>query len=424
VEVHQNNAGSSDIVFGTDLGISTTLISKAFTPGDANSVRESLPAFPPIWLNEVEPFNISGATDNFGQHEPWVELYNSGSAPVSLNGWYLTDNSSNLTKWPFPAGVTIQPQQFLTVWLDGEVAQTTSAALHANFRIPQSSGMLALVWPFQGNPTVLDYLSYSVVPADKSYGLAVNGDPGQYGIFYSPTPGAGNNASAPPLPVFINEWMASNQLFLQDPADQDYEDWFEIYNPNDLPVDLTGYSLNQTLLEGFQRWPIPAGTQIAPHGFLLVWADSETGQNSPSSLDLHTNFKLNKGGDTIALFAPSGAVVDVVSFGTQTNDVSQGRFPDGSGDIVFLEQPTPRASNVTSSGQPLEFNQIGFNGSGQLMISWGSENGLTYILQYKDNLQAPTWTTLGEVTAAGSETTVPDGQGASGQRFYRLQLKQ
>ncbi len=423
VEVHQNNLGSSDIVFGTDLAISTTAVNKAFTPGSANSVRQSLPRFPTVWLNEVQPMNVSGAVDNFGQHEPWVELYNSGTASVTLDGWYLTDTMSNLTKWAFPSGISIPAKSFLTVWLDGESAQSTPSALHANFRIPQSSGAIALVWPLQGQPTVLDYLNYSVVPADRSYGVTVNGDPTHYGIFFSPTPGAGNNASAPPLPLFINEWMASNQQFMQDPADDSYNDWFEIYNPNDLAVDLTGYSLNQTVLEGFTRWPIPAGTQIAPHGFLLVWADSDTSQNSPESPDLHTNFKLNKAGDTIAIFAPSGAVVDVVNFGVQTNDVSQGRWPDGSANIVYLERPTPRASNVIASGAPVEFSSIAVNGSGQLMIGWSSENGLTYILQYKNNLEDPQWITLGEVTATGQQTIVPDNNAGAPHRFYRLQLK-
>jgi hypothetical protein len=43
--------------------------------------------------------------------------------------------------------------------------------------------------------------------------------------------------------VFINEWMASNQDTLADPADSDYEDWFELYNTNDCPFDRPDYVL-------------------------------------------------------------------------------------------------------------------------------------------------------------------------------------
>ena len=49
--------------------------------------------------------------------------------------------------------------------------------------------------------------------------------------FAYPTPRATNNPAVPPVTVFINEWMAANTSFLADPADGDYDDWFELYNP-------------------------------------------------------------------------------------------------------------------------------------------------------------------------------------------------
>ena len=51
VEVHQVNSGSSDIVFGMTLDVEGVRLA-AYTPGEANSVRASLPLFPPLWLNE------------------------------------------------------------------------------------------------------------------------------------------------------------------------------------------------------------------------------------------------------------------------------------------------------------------------------------------------------------------------------------
>ena len=40
--------------------------------------RRSRP-FPPVWLNEVQPDNVSGATDGAGDRDPWIELYNAGT---------------------------------------------------------------------------------------------------------------------------------------------------------------------------------------------------------------------------------------------------------------------------------------------------------------------------------------------------------
>ena len=157
--------------------------------------------------------------------------------------------------------------------------------------------------------------------------------------FFVTTPGAANDNTAAPLPVFINEWMAANTSFVGDPADGDFDDWFELYNPNDVAVDLTGYALSDVLTAGGPRWSIPAGTTISPRGFLLVWADNETGQNATNRADLHANFQLRQAGEAIGLFAPNGSVADSVTFGNQTNNISEGRWRDGAQDIYFM--PTP-----------------------------------------------------------------------------------
>jgi len=120
----------------------------------------------------------------------------------------------------------------------------------------------------------------------------------------------------------------------------------ELYNPNNIVVDLSNYTLTDTLTNPTQ-WRIPLGTTIAPRGFLLVWADGETSQNGPQSSDLHANFKLSKSGEAIALFAPNGQVVDAVVFGAQTTDVSQGRWPNGAPEPSTARSTSP---TVISSG--------------------------------------------------------------------------
>ncbi|MGN6386932.1 MAG: lamin tail domain-containing protein, partial [Verrucomicrobiota bacterium] len=74
------------------------------TPGRANITRSFIDAFPNLWINEVLPQNLTGASDNLNQHEPWIELYNSGSTTIDLSAAYLSDDSANLLKWQFPAG--------------------------------------------------------------------------------------------------------------------------------------------------------------------------------------------------------------------------------------------------------------------------------------------------------------------------------
>ncbi|HPU55512.1 MAG TPA: lamin tail domain-containing protein, partial [Verrucomicrobiota bacterium] len=99
VEVHQNNAGSTDIVFGMTLD---AILTPPYTPGALNSVAASLPPLPPLWLNEVQAQNLSGPQDGFGERDPWVELYNAGTNAISLENFFLTDDYGNLTRWAFP----------------------------------------------------------------------------------------------------------------------------------------------------------------------------------------------------------------------------------------------------------------------------------------------------------------------------------
>jgi hypothetical protein len=83
------------------------------------------------------------------------------------------------------------------------------------------------------------------------------------------------------------------------------------------------------------RWRIPAGTTVAAGGYVLIWADGDTGDDG-----LHANFKLSADGEAVALFDTDGVTqIDHVSFGPQRTDVSFGRYPDGTGEFRFLVTP-------------------------------------------------------------------------------------
>jgi hypothetical protein len=161
-----------------------------FTPGAANPSFGARPPFPDLWLNEAQPQNVSGILDNQGEREPWLELYNAGTGPIDLTGYYLANNYSNLTQWAFPAGATLQPGQFKVVFADGEAGETTASEWHANFRLTAGSGALALAWtPPGGKIEVLDYFNYTNILAGRSYGAYPDGQPFTRQEFYRVTQG-------------------------------------------------------------------------------------------------------------------------------------------------------------------------------------------------------------------------------------------
>jgi len=318
------------------------------TPGAPNSVRTSLPAFPPLWLNEVQAHNLTGPVDGLGHRAPWLELYNAGATRLDLSQYYLANNYTNLTQWQFPSGAAIEPGQFLIVWADGHLEESTTNELHTSFALDPVSGSAALSRLQLGKAAVLDYLEYNYLSADRSYGEFPDGQPLDHQVFHYPTPGGTNNPASAPVRVFINEWMASNNRTLANPIGLGFSDWFELYNADTNTVDLAGYRLTSNLTNT-TKFIVPPGFAIAPEAFLLVWADNNDAWNNPTNGVLHVNFKLAKEGDSIGLFAPDGTLVDSVTFGAQTADVSQGRYPDGSLlNWFFMDYATPGDPNIVA----------------------------------------------------------------------------
>lgn len=354
VRLSNSTVGSGIYVtFDPRVPAATTNITLGATPGAANSVATNLPPFPPLWLNELQANNVTGPGDNFSQRDPWAEIFNPSGTNVNLNGCYLTDTYTNLTKWAFPASATAS-NGFTLLWCDNQTNQTTAAALHTGLSLTTGAGRLALTRIINGSTQVLDYLHYTNLPANWSYGSVPDGQPFYRDPMFYATPGATNNGASAPLTVFFNEWMADNLSGLTDPADGNYEDWFELYNPGTNAVDLGGYYLTDNLTNKFQ-FDIPNnGHYVIPaHGYLLVWADNESGQNSTNRADLHVNFALAKGGEAIGLFAADGTTIDAVTFGAQTSDVSEGRFPNGAANVYAMPTPTPRAANLVPNTPPL-----------------------------------------------------------------------
>jgi hypothetical protein len=149
--------------------------------------------------------------------------------------------------------------------------------------------------------------------------------------------------------VLINEVLASNISTNLDPNGQ-AEDWIELINTTNAPIDLAGFYLSDDALN-LMEWPIPAGSIIPANGYLLVWADKDTTEQG-----LHCNFKLGSAGDYVYL-SHGFNVHDQISFGAQLPDVSYARCPDASVDFAQVT-PTPLANNNCQAGTIEQFLQV------------------------------------------------------------------
>ncbi|MFA6400978.1 MAG: OadG family transporter subunit [Salinivirgaceae bacterium] len=107
-------------------------------------------------INEFMVNNDSNYVDDYGEHSPWIEIYNSAYNMVNIGGCYLTNELSNPTMYRIPKGqviTKIPTQSYLVFWADNN---TTRGILHLNFSLKDSK-LIAL---FDSNgKTLIDSVS-------------------------------------------------------------------------------------------------------------------------------------------------------------------------------------------------------------------------------------------------------------------------
>ncbi len=142
--------------------------------------------------------------------------------------------------------------------------------------------------------------------------------------------------------ILINEFMADNTGFIVDESGK-YEDWIEIYNYGDEPVDIGGlyFTDNISIPKAFRIPPGNDSTIIPPKSFLLLWADDEWEEGI-----LHIEFKLSRKGEQVAIFDSKGEmIIDSVSFNSQLPNKSWGRKTDNITEWMEFDVSTPGKAN-------------------------------------------------------------------------------
>lgn len=154
--------------------------------------------------------------------------------------------------------------------------------------------------------------------------------------------------------VHLNEILSSNETTLAD-EDGDFEDWIEIYNSGDEPINLSGFGLSDDEDEPFE-WTFP-DTTIQPGDFMLIWA-SDKDRSTPGA-ELHTNYGVSASGEEVFLTHADGTRLDQSPERELDEDISIGRQPDGSGEWFRFDEPTPGEANTTEAIEdPLEVPEL------------------------------------------------------------------
>ncbi|KPK35915.1 MAG: hypothetical protein AMJ65_16985, partial [Phycisphaerae bacterium SG8_4] len=261
-----------------------------------------------LLINELLAINDS-TLEHEGSLPDLVELYYDGPSELNLAGVSITDDPEDPHKFVFGAATTIKPGEYLLLLAD---SGTTVSAIHLGFALDGDGEALYL---YDKEGELLDSVEFGMQLPDMSVGRT--GTEGQWSLTV-PTPGQANVAQplGDPATLRINEWLASAEVLFED-------DFVELYNPHDLPVDLSGLYITDNPVTQPDKYQLGPLSFVAGHGFAVLTAD---GRSEPG----HVDFRLSGDGEMIALLDSDLNEIDKVLFGPQTTDVSQGRVPDPS----------------------------------------------------------------------------------------------
>lgn len=317
-------------------------------------------------------------TSNSGTEE-YIELYNTTDQPIDLLNWKVQYSSSSSTNWDSPTRTislsgTIQPNAYLLIASTNYPSDLT--ALKYSSTLSQSAGNLRIVHGDESNFVLEDALSWG--SAILGLGDSALAPPASLGLNrlkdtddkYNPTtnniddfvqsniltPLADNQIPEPVVeeePPIIAEpeqpaeeqtvqpaQQESTQYYqlditelLPNPAEpvKDSEGEFvEIYNPNQIVVNLKGYQILAGL-NGSYKYTFPEDVLINPAQYLVV-------TSANSSLTLSNTAGLVK------LLDPEG---EVLSESSQYQSAPEGQSyiitPSG---WQWTSTPTPASENV------------------------------------------------------------------------------
>ena len=156
--------------------------------GDASAIRD-------VTINEFVPTNLSGLQDEDATEQDWIELFNAGSSSVSLNGWGLSNDNTNLFKWTFP-NVSIPAGGYLVVFASGKNRTPTDGSnLHTNYTLAASAADMVLTTPGPNSISPTNISVFPPVSNDNASAFFPVGSGGAFQETNNPTPGAANEES-------------------------------------------------------------------------------------------------------------------------------------------------------------------------------------------------------------------------------------
>lgn len=330
------------------------------------------------WLDEMwgvtaHPIINEIYTNEMDRNKQWIELYNPFEEAIDISGWKLVLNSEEYV-YTIPPNTNITSEAYLVICTNKDLVsglpeeayvienlnfhinsngmhiqlQDSSSYVHDEITVDVSKG-----WP---DISENSYYSLSLDPwlTDNSVGKnwnwskTANGTPGEKNVIF--------NYEG----LIITEVMSSNANSIAD-NNGEQDDWLELYNGSDHPINLLGLFLSDDDVITW-KWEIQGTfadgeTLLNPDQTTIIWADNDTLQGA-----LHAGFKLDKEGSSLVLSRNNGfenIVIDEVIIPPLLEDQSYKRVGLNGKYWTISDNPDPNyAELIVGIDEPMVDNSI------------------------------------------------------------------
>lgn len=320
-------------------------------------------AFGQLVINEVSSKNDSTITAPDGKYYDWIELYNSGTDTIQLNGFHLSDDSLQPSKWTF-GDYLIYPNQHMLVFASDNDISTIPMTPDTSYDMNNIGYAYA---DNTDNPPGTSSIIYTEF-SGSTFGTD-GGEPILAGKINLAPPGGLGYSYAGIFMLFDN-WnvyvdrsmynglnvvarIDSGKTLDLRFSSEGVDNWlnhtvsltgtggYEDYN---IPLNGDIGLLDLTRLSGIEFIGVPPYDTVEVR--VLKANFYHTGYN------FHTNFKLSSSGDVLVLSDTAGAELDKMVIPALKTDISFGRENDGDNNLIVFTSPTPGWTNNGAESFP------------------------------------------------------------------------
>ena len=360
----------TDYSCGPDVKGKTVIFSEP-TPGEKNVTSVYVPQTPDVPLNtggkDVNTLYITEYatndsitfTDEDGELSSWAEIYNHGTADVSLFGLFLSDNPEDPEKWAFP-DVTVKAGEYLVVFMSGKTKEYAEGGeIHASFGLSGDEQTLCI---YNGKADEIDCVNVHKLVSNLTYGRPSE-DNTAFKFFPKATPGKANtiagfdsieSARYPEnKSVFLNEIVAVNRTLDTAPDGKKHSvgqlyDYYELYDYVEIcnlhgdTVTLSDYYIGDS--RDFSKAIQLPEVELSHGEYRIIYFGNETYYSTKND-EIYIDSGLNRYGETVYIFDSDGICTDSLEYSSLLDQTSAGRT-DGKDDTVYYYRtPTPGKEN-------------------------------------------------------------------------------